>query len=149
MLYKSKCVIFVSNLSSWPAKTNAAKANKGAACPSDPPCKWEVAFSEWLRLITTKQLQTCGDIEKGAQPCCQASRVGRSRQPVELCYPHFPPTPWGPHCSPVPVLLPHQVLWLKLQGGKGIMSVNMTALTMKCHGLCSAGRNSGRGGLGV
>lgn len=47
------------------------------------------------------------------------------------------------------LLLPHQLPWQKLQGGKGIMSVNTTALTKKCHGPCSAGWDFGEGGMSV
>lgn len=37
------------------------------------------------------------------------------------------------------LLLPHQLLLLKLQGSGGIMSVNNAALTKKCHGSCLSG----------
>ena len=126
------------------AVTSAAEVEKGAVCPADPPCKWEGAVAQWLLLITTKQLQTHRATAEGpsrtARPGDKPCSVGRPQ--AARCaprYPRFTPTPWGPRYSPA-LLLPHQLLGLKLQGGRGIMSVNTTALTKKCHGPCSAGR---------
>ncbi len=135
------------------AGTSVAEAENGAVCPADPPCKWEGAVVQWLLLITTKQLQTHRATAKGpshtARPGDKPYSVGRPQ--AARCaprYPQFTPTPWGPRCSPA-LLLPHQLLWLKLQGGRGIMSVNTTALTKKCHGPCSAGWDFGEGGMSV
>lgn len=135
------------------AETSVAEAEKGAVCPADPPCKWEGAVVQWLLLITTKQLQTHRVTAKGpshtARPGDKPYSVGRPQAACcAPCYPQFTPTPWGPRFSPA-LLLPHQLLWLKLQGGRGIMSVNMTALTKKCHGPCSAGRDFREGGMSV
>lgn len=137
----------------WLVGTSEAKAKKGAVCPSDPPYKWEGAVVQWLLLITTKQLQTHRATAKGpshtAGPGDKPYSVGRPQAArCTSCNTQFTPTPWGPRCGPE-LLLPHQLLWLKLQGGKGIMSVNATALTKKCHGPCSAGWDFGEGGMSV
>lgn len=52
--------------------------------------------------------------------------------------PRLAPTPRGDRRSPA-LLLSHQLLGPKLQGGGGIVSVNTTALTKKCHGPHSIG----------
>lgn len=135
------------------ARTNAARAEKGAVCPADPPCKWEGAVVQWLLLITTEQLQTHRNTAKGpshtARPGDKPYSVGWPQ--AARCasrYPQFTPTPQGPCCSPA-LLLPHQLLWQKLQGGRGIVSVNTTTLTKKCHGHCSAGKDFGEKGMSV
>lgn len=74
------------------AGTSVAKAEKGAVCPADPPCKWEGAVVQWLLLITTKQLQTHRATAKGAQPYCQAR--GQALQCGEAT--------GGPLCSSLP-----------------------------------------------
>lgn len=116
---------FQLSASVWLARTNVAKAKKGAVCPSDPPSKWEGAVVQWLLLITTKQLQTHMARAKGpshtGRPGDKPYSVRRPRQPTTLPTVHSHAT--RPRCSPALLLLPHQVLQLKLQGGRGIMSV--------------------------
>lgn len=71
---------------------------------------------------------------RAARPGDKPNSVGRPQ--AARCAPRSPrltPTPRGDRRSPA-LLLPHQLLGPKLQGGGGIVSVNMTALTKKCHG---------------
>lgn len=122
-------------------RSSVAKTQTSAVHPSDPPCKWEGAVLQWLHLITLQQLQTCRATAKGPKPhsqargqalqCAEATgrlAVLRATHRSLLCHKATP-------CNPV-LLLPHQVLQKKLQGGEGIKSVNTTALTTKCHGPC-------------